>query len=175
MTRKTSNPEKGEIGSLQRIYSFYFKAAFCACLCLLLLVIAALISLFQARIEYGLLIALAITVLFFPAYIFFEVSNKTHKLKFPAFISEKMLKIIRNLAIIIFFLVFAYGIIVYFYGPITSDGNLYTDKLGRVYSFNDFLIFEKWQFTYIITFCIAALQGIVFLPISDRHSRKLLL
>jgi 4-amino-4-deoxy-L-arabinose transferase-like glycosyltransferase len=102
MSPKTRNPQKQNIRDLQKLYTFYFAAALGVCGFLPALLVAAFSSIIQANTEIGLLIAMPVLILFLPVSIFMEFSHKTHKLKFPTFIPEKILKIFRNSAMLLF-------------------------------------------------------------------------
>jgi hypothetical protein len=172
MSSTLQNSQKAQRRNLQRFYSFYLSAAMLVCGILLLTLITSLFSVIRIGTEVALLITLAILVLFAPFSFYLKSKNKNHSLKIPPHVPEKVLKFIRNTAVVFFILIFAFDTLIYPYAPIKPDGNTFTDKIGKVYSYSEFLFFKKWEFTFVILWSIAALQTFVFLPFFDGQIKK---
>jgi hypothetical protein len=172
MSSIAKNIQKKNRRNLRKFYTFYFSVALLVCGILFLLLLASLLWIIHIDTEIALFLIIVIIVLFLPFSLYLKSNNKNRILKIPSYMSEKGLKNFRNATIIFFILVFAYGILVYPYMPIRSDANLFTDKIGKVYSYSEFMNFKKWEITFIISWGIFALQGFVSLPFLDTQTRK---
>ena len=172
MTQNTRGSIKAHFRNLQKLYNFYITAALAACVILLGLLAISLFSIVQINTGIGIIITLLILVLFLPFSILIKVNNQNHHLKIPAFTSRKTLKIFQGIAIVSFIIVFTYGILFYPRMPIEPNANIFTDKAGNVFSLSQFLAFQKWEFTFLIFWCIFALTGMILFPFVDSRARK---
>jgi hypothetical protein len=104
--------------------------------------------------------------------LFLKSQNKNYGLKIPDFIPQALPKFLPTVSFFICIIVMVYGVTVYPHAPVKAEGSLFTDKVGNIYSYVEFIDFQKWETTYMITWSFVALQSIVFLPFFDRKSRK---
>jgi hypothetical protein len=158
--------------NLQRLYAINLRAALIFCGVMLAYFVLYSLSIIQVDSKYSLLAILVIFVVFLPINLLLKSKNKNHKLKLPDFLPKKFLRILPTTALIIFFVILIYGSLLYPGAPIKPDGSFFTDKLGAIYTYEQFRVFQKWEVAYIVSWSIAALLGIVYLPFFDGTSRK---
>jgi hypothetical protein len=172
MSSTSLNSQKVQRSNLQKVYSFYLSAALVMYAGLFLLLVVALFSIVQIDTEFGLWITFALLLLFGPFSFYLKSKNQNRSLKIPPYISEKVLKFVRNTTVVFFVLVFAFGILFYTYAPIKPEGNIFTDKIGNVYSESEYLFFKKWELTFVMSWCMAMLQIFVFMPFFHGQIKK---
>jgi hypothetical protein len=163
---------KARFRNLQKLYSYYFYFTMAICVVLALALLLSLFSIIKVNSVVGILIAILTIVVFGPPCLYLRSKNKNYFLKTPDYFSEKTFKVIRNTSIVLFVLVFALGILFYPYAPIKLGLGTFIDKVGREYSYREYIGFEKWELSFWFSWSIFALQNLIFLPISDGKTHK---
>jgi hypothetical protein len=172
MTSTIQTSQKAQKGNLQKFYSFYLSASLIILGGLVLLLSASLLSIIHVETEIAIVVSLVLLLIFTSLSFVLRSRNKSHRLEMPSYISARGLKFIRYAIIVFFGLVFAYGMLTYPYMPISSNGGIFIDKVGQQYSYEEFLIFKKWELALVSSWGFVLLQGAMFLPFLDRRVKK---
>ncbi|HSA98702.1 MAG TPA: hypothetical protein VLF17_06450 [Candidatus Nitrosotenuis sp.] len=139
---------------------------------LTILLAASIFSIIHVEIEIAIVVILVLLLLFTVFSFVLRSKARRFSLEMPSFISEKGLRFIRYATIAFFIVVFAYGMATYPYMPISPNGNIFTDKIGRAYSYSEFLTFRKWGLALVLSWGFVLLQGAMFLPFLDRRVKR---
>ncbi len=172
MASTTQNPQPAQKSNLQRFYSLYLSVALVVLGGLAILLAASLFSIIHVEIDIAIVVILVLLLLFTVFSFFLRAKARKFRLDMPSFISEKGLRFIRYATIVFFLFVLAYGMVTYPYMPISPNGNILTDKIGREYSYSEFLTFTKWSLALVLSWGFVLLQGVMFLPFFDQRVKR---